>query len=89
MRYQIRDKELDDLKKAMEIAEKIDRNIQSAGNFNIPGFVRGTTSSSKPHDSKGKTTEPMGIGEAKESMKEVADMMKQMMNNCTSQMNAM
>ena len=89
MRYQLRDKEPDNLKKAMEITEKIDRNMQSAGKSNILGFVRGTTSSSKPHDAKGKTTELEGKDEGKESMKEVADMMKQIMINCTSQMNAM
>ena len=63
--------------------------MQSTGKSNIPGFVRGTTSSSKPHDTKGETIEPEGKDEGKESMKEVADMMKQMMINCTSQMNAM
>ena len=47
MRYHLRDKEPDDLKKAMEIADKINRNMQSAGKSNIPRFVRGTTSSSK------------------------------------------
>ena len=73
----------------MEITKNIDKNMQSAGKSNIPGFFRGTTSSSKPHDSKGKTIETKGKDEGKESMKEVADMMKQMMINCTSQMNAM
>ena len=73
----------------MEIVENIDRNIQSAGKSNIRGFFRGTTSSSKPHDSQGKITKPEGKDEAKKSMKEVSDMMKQMMINYTSYMNAM
>ena len=59
--------------------------MQYAGKSNIPCFVKGTTSSSKAHDAKGKTIELEG----KESMKEVVDMMKQMMINCTSHMNAM
>ena len=84
MRYQLRDKEPDNLKKAMEIAEKIDRNMQSAGKSNILGFVRGTTSSSKTQDAIGKTVEHEGKDEGKESMKEVANVMKQMMINCTS-----
>ena len=51
--------------------------MQSSGKSNIHGFVKGTTSSSKPHDAKGKAVEPEGKEEGKESMKEVVDMMKQ------------
>ena len=63
--------------------------MQSSGKFDIPGIVKGTSSSSKPHGAKGKVVEPEGKDEGKESMKEVVDMMRQMMINCTSQMNAM
>ena len=63
--------------------------MQPLGKSNTPGFVRGTTSISKPHDDKGKTIEPEDNYQCKESMKEVVDMMKQMMIKCTSQMNAM
>ena len=58
--------------------------MKFARNSNIPSFGTGTTSSSKAHDTKGKTIEPEGKDEGKESMKEVADMMKQMMINYTT-----
>ena len=65
MRYRFRDKEPDNLKKSMEIAKKIDTNMQSSEKPNIPGFFGGTSSSSKPHDSKVKLVEPKGKDECK------------------------
>ena len=51
MRYHLKDKEPDTLKKAKELAIKIDLNMQSTGKSNIPGFTRALT---KPHESKDK-----------------------------------
>ena len=51
MRYQLKDKEPGTLKKAQELAIKIDLNMQSAGKLNIHGFMRALT---KPHESKDK-----------------------------------
>ena len=47
MRYQLKDKEPGTLKKAQELAIKIDLNMQSAGKSNILGFTRALT---KPHE---------------------------------------
>ena len=52
MRYHLKDKELDTLKKAMEMDIKIDLNMQSSGKSNVPGFTRALI---KPHESKDKT----------------------------------
>jgi hypothetical protein len=41
MRYQLRDKELTNLKVAQEMATKIDKNMQASGKSNLPGFTRG------------------------------------------------
>ena len=40
LRYQLRDKEPSDLKKAQEMVVKIDRNMQASGKSNIPGYTR-------------------------------------------------
>ena len=40
LRYQLRDKEPSDLKKAQELAIKIDQNMQALGKSNIPGYTR-------------------------------------------------
>ena len=40
LRYQLRDKEPSDLKKAQELAVKIDQNMQALGKSNIPGYTR-------------------------------------------------
>ena len=47
LRYQLRDKELADLKTAQDLAEKIERNMQSSSKSNIPGYIRGNTSYNK------------------------------------------
>ena len=53
MRYQLRDKELVNLKAAQALAIKIDANMQASGKSNLPSFTRGQAR----HESKGK--EPM------------------------------
>ena len=55
LRNQLRDKEPDDLKTAQELAEKIEKNMQSSGKSNIPGYTRGNTCYNK--ESKGKAVE--------------------------------
>ena len=40
LRYQLRDKEPTNLKNAQELAEKIEKNMQSSGKFNILGYAR-------------------------------------------------
>ena len=89
IRYQLRDKEPTTLNGAMETAEKTDKNMQSSGKSNLPGFSRGSTSTPKLHDDKGKAVEPKSKYQTKESIKEMVEMMKQMMVNHTSQLNAM
>ena len=44
MQYQIRDKEPTTLLQAQELAVKIDRNMQSSGESNRPGYSRSSTS---------------------------------------------
>ena len=51
MRYHLKDKEPDTLKKAQELAIKIDLNMQSSGKSNIPRFMRALI---KSHVSKDK-----------------------------------
>ena len=48
--YQIRDKEPTNLRDAQEKAIKINKNMQAAGESNLPGFSRGSTS--KSHEVK-------------------------------------
>ena len=52
MRYHLKDKEPDTLKKAQELAIKIDLNMQSSRKSNILGFMRALI---KPHESKDKS----------------------------------
>ena len=54
LRYQLRDKELANPKTAQELAEKIEKNMQSSGKSNILGYTRGNTSYRKE---KGKDVE--------------------------------
>ena len=74
LRYQLRDKERADLKHAQDLAEKIEKNMQSSGKSNIPGFTRGNSSYNK--ESKGKAVESEGKESSKDPMKEMAKMMK-------------
>ena len=88
MRYQLRDKEPTTLHGAMETIEKIDKNMQAFGKSNLPGFSRISGSISESYDSKGKAVEPEGKDQTKDSIKEITELMKQMMVNHTSQLNA-
>ena len=55
LRYQLRDKEPTNLKNAQELAEKIEKNMQSSGKSNIPSHTRGNNSYNK--ETKGKAVE--------------------------------
>ena len=89
MRYRLRDKEPTTIQGAMQTVEKIERNMQASGKSNLPGFSRSSVSLSKSHDSKGKAVEPEDKDQIKDSIKEITELMKQMMVNHTSQLNAM
>ena len=54
LRHQLRYKEPIDLKTSQELAEKIEKNMQSSTKSNIPGYTRGNTSYNKE---KGKAVE--------------------------------
>ena len=91
LRYQLRDKEPTDLKTAQELAEKIEKNMQSSGKSNIPGYTRGNTSYS---EEKGKACESKEKGASKDPMEKVTDMIKdfvtsqnQLMANHSTQLN--
>ena len=47
LRYQLRDKEPADLKTTQELAEKIEKNMQSSGKSNIPSYIRETLPTTK------------------------------------------
>ena len=55
LRYQLRDKEPTNLKNAQALAKKIEKNMQSSGKSNIPGYTRGNTSCNK--ETKDKSVE--------------------------------
>jgi hypothetical protein len=87
MRYQLRDKEPVDLKKAQVIAEKIDKNMQSSGKSNLPGFTRGTTSKQSDNKDKSASTDSKDL--AKDPLRELTDVIKAMEANHAAQMNSM
>jgi hypothetical protein len=90
MRYQLRDKEPTTLKIAQEMAIKIDRNMQSSGKSNLPGFTRGNTS--KQSESKDKTVAIESKTSSSDPLKELTEMkeiMKAMEANHAAQLNAM
>ena len=66
LRYQLRDKDPVDLKTAQDLAEKIERNMQSLGKSNIPGYTRGNTSY---NEEKGKAFESEEKGVSKDPWK--------------------
>ena len=91
LRYQLRDKEPANLKIAQELAKKIEKNMQSSGKFNIPGYTRENTSYNKQ---KGKVVESEEKGASKDPMEKVTDMIKdlvtsqnQLMANNSAQLN--
>ena len=93
LRYQLRDKEPANLKTAEELAEKIEKNMQSSGKSNILGYTRGNTSYNKE---KGKSVESEEKGTSKYPMEKVTDMIKnlvtsqnQLMANHFAQLNHM
>ena len=76
------------------MAEKIEKNMQSSGKSNIPGYTRGNTSCNK--ETKDKAIESEEKGTSKDPMEKVADMIKnlvtsqnQQMANHTAQLNDM
>ena len=78
MRYQLRDKEPTDLKNAQELVEKIEKNMQSSGKSNIPGYTRGNTSYNKE---KGKVVELEEKETSKDPMEKVTNMIKDLVTS--------
>ena len=78
LRYQLRDKELTDLKSAQELAEKIEKNMQSSGKSNILGYTRENTSYNKE---KGKSFELEEKGASKDPMEKVTYMIKDLVTS--------
>ena len=85
LKYQLRDKEPIDLAQAQEKATKIDRNMQSCGRSNLPGFTRGNPSSSNPNKSKSNEI----LESSNNPLKELTDVIKAMEANHAAQINAM
>ena len=79
LRYQLRDKELANLKNAQELVEKIEKNMQSSGKSNIPGHTRGNNSWNK--ETKGKSIESEEKGTSKDPMEKVTDMIKNLVTS--------
>ena len=76
--YQLRDKEPANLKTAQELAEKIEKNMQSLGKSNIPSYTRGNTSYNKE---KGKPVESKEKGDSEDPMEKVKDMIKDLVTS--------
>ena len=72
----MRDKELADLKLAQELAEKIEKNMQSSGKSHILGHTRGNNSCNK--DTKGKSLGLEEKGNSKYSMEKLTNMIKKL-----------
>jgi ribonuclease HI/transposase InsO family protein len=87
MRYQLRDKEPTDLKKAQETAIKIDKNMQASGKSNLPGFTRG--SSSKQSESKEKAAAPDNKDPSYDPLKAITEMVKRMEATHATQLSAL
>ena len=75
LRYQLRDKDPIDLKTAQDLAEKIEKNMQSSSKSNIPGYT------------KGKAFEPEEKGASKDPMEKVTSLLDQFMTNQSVQLN--
>ena len=84
LRYQLRDKDTVDLKTAQDLAEKIERNMQSSGKSNIPGYTRGNNSFNKE---KGKAIELEEKTTSKDPMDKVTSMLEKFMTNQSEQLN--
>ena len=79
LRYQLRYKEPTDLKTALELIEKIKKNMQSSGKSNIPGHTRGNNSCNK--ETKGKAVESEEKGDSKDPMEKVTGMIKNLVTS--------
>ena len=84
LRYQLRDKEPADLKTAQELAEKIEKNMQSSGKSNIPSYTRGNTSYKKE---KGNAVELEEKATSKDPMEKVISLLEKFMANQSEQLN--
>ena len=71
LRYQLWDKDPTDLKTAQDLAKKIEKNMQSSGKSNIPGYTRGNTSYNKE---KGKAIELEEKATSKDPMEKVTSL---------------
>ena len=78
LRYQLRDKELADQKPAQELDGKIEKNMQSLGKSNIPGYTRGNNSYNKE---KGKSIELEEKETSKDPMEKVTNMIKELVTS--------
>jgi len=87
MRYALRDKDPQNLRAAQATTIRIDKNMQDARKSNIPGFTRGSSSSSKVNDEKKKKVE--GQESSNEGIKELTQLIKQMELNHANQINAL
>ena len=67
------------------MAEKIEKNMQSSGKSNIPGYTRGNNSYNK--ETKGKVVESEEKGTSKDPMEKVADMIKNLVTSQNQQVN--
>jgi len=83
MRYQLRDKEPTTVREAQDKAIKIEKNMQDSGKSNVLGFSKGTPPESDKVK-KVENQEPLG-----DSIKELAQLIKQMELNHANQLAAM
>ena len=87
MQYQIRDKEPTTLLQAQELAVKIDRNMQSSGESNLPGYSRSSTHL-KSNEHKEEDPYQKQLMEMKERLERMEDkhlaQMKEMQNKVIS-----
>jgi hypothetical protein len=89
MRYQLRDKEPQDLKTSQEITVKIDKNMQALGKSNIPGFSRGSTSGQTEAKDKAVTAATENKDPNFDPLKIVTEMVKRMEVTHATQLSAM
>ena len=75
----MRDKEPDNLKTTQELDEKIEKNKQSSGKSNIPGYTMGNISCNK--ETKDKAIESKEKGTSKDPMEMVEDMTKKLVTS--------
>jgi hypothetical protein len=87
MRYALRDKDPHNLRATQATMIRIDKNMQDARKSNIPGFTRGSSSSSKVNDENKKKVE--GQESSNDGIKELTELIKQMELNHANQINAL